>query len=101
MSFIETIYTLKYLRSLTIGEVKGTVTKPKYVDGVERILTKRGLKAFMCELSSAFKDSLNKKSKACPDINLTEIRKKNPLLSVCVCGPILEKVGFLSDLGIW
>ena len=101
MGFIETIYTLKYLRSLTIGEVKGTVSKPKYVDGVERILTKRGLQAFMCEISSAFKESLNKKSKACPDINLTEIRKKNPWLSVCVCGPILEKLGFSADLGIW
>jgi len=101
MSFIESVETLKYLRSLKIGEVKGTVTKPKYVDGVERLLVKRGLQKFSCETSSAFDKSLEKKVKNCPDIELIEIRKKNPWLLFAHCGPILKRMSYSYDSGLW
>jgi len=80
VEFTDLIYEMPSLQSLALGEIKGNVTKAAFLNLVELILKKRGLKKFDCQVSSTFRASLKKKQKACPDLDLNEIQKINPYL---------------------
>jgi len=84
---VELIYPLKYLRRLTLGEFKGTMTPTEFVDVIEKILLKRGLEKFECDASWEFKRELASKRK----LSLEEIMAKNPnLLTAPRCTPVVE-----------
>ena len=93
---------LKYLRTLVLGKVKESVTQIHYIQGVERILIKRGLRKFTCEPSQPLLANLNNsKGPNRLGINILKVKEKNPFLINYSCGPIFKKTNFTDDLGIW
>ncbi len=81
MEIVDAIYTLKYLRVLHLGEIKGTVTKDSYVYANEQFMIKPGMRKFHSEISKDFLKSLAKKVKSNPRFDMYNIFKKNPMLS--------------------
>jgi len=80
IDLVRIVHQMPYLRTLAVGEVKGVIKKPKFMDIVEEILQKRGLKTFDCKVSEDFQKVLETRHKRSPEINLVEVRKKNPSL---------------------
>jgi len=89
LELVDAVCALKYLRIFYIGEVSAKVTQTTFVNGVEKVLLKYGMEKFICETSADFKKTLAKKTKASPpDIDLEQIRSKNPYLENTPPAPI-------------
>jgi len=79
---VETVYGFKYLRVLIVGNIKGTVSKPVFLDAVEAIVKKRGLVQFDCNIAIDFMMTLRKKSKTAPRVDKKKVQKINPALEI-------------------
>ena len=77
---LQSISTLKYIRTIVLGEVKGNVAKQGFIDAVEHILTKRGIRKFFCGTSRAFQKTLAKRISDDSKIDLDEVKRRNPSL---------------------
>ena len=76
---VQVLYAYKYLRVFIIGEIKGTVPKSVFENGVETIARKRGLRQFRFSMSQSLIESLAEEgSVPCP--NMRRIREENPQL---------------------
>ena len=86
--------TMPYLRTLVLGEVHGTVTKPIFMKVVEAIMKKKGLRRFDCHVSNNFCQILENRDETCPKLKLIEIQKVNPSFRKC---PFLPIINFPSE----
>lgn len=79
---INSLYSLKSLQTLELREVKGSLNKPSlFVSLVEKIVSKRGLKKFDCELSWDSKDNAAvRRARTTSQIDLKKVIQKNPNL---------------------
>lgn len=70
----------KYLRVFHLGNIHGTVPLAALFDGMQRILTTRGLREFSCDMSWELKRTLVGKKKM--KIDISEMKRRNPVLDV-------------------
>jgi len=81
---------MPYIRTLILGEVKGTVTKPALFEIVKKLLQKRGIEEFDCGVSDNFRSSLAKVQKGCPKLNFEQIKNLNPSIIKYSLLPIFD-----------
>jgi len=79
------ISQMKYLRTLTIGQIQEKVPEEAIISIVKNILEKNGLRKFDCSVSHKFEDILGK-------ILLAEVKKRNPSLIKTPKIPIFASV---------
>jgi len=82
LELLEVVEKMPNLRTLTLGKVSETITKPKFLSLVERVLQKKGLEAFDCQVIKKFQNILEKEDKEHPFINIDKISKINRVLKV-------------------
>jgi len=76
----EAIQGLSFLRAFYLGEFSIKMARPLFVEIMKKILLKRGLEKFHCEIPFSFEKFLQTEDvENCIDI--TEIRKENPYLT--------------------
>jgi len=80
LELVDVVEKMPHLRTLTLGKVSECVTKPKFLSLVERIMQKKGLEVFDCQVIKKFRNILEKKDEQNPLINIKKIMKKNPSL---------------------
>jgi len=80
LGLIEAIKSLKYLRTLYIGEMSLEIGLVEMLNGCEKIFSKYGLQKFMFSYSFDLERSLYWKSEELPLISLKKIGRKNPSL---------------------
>jgi len=89
---VENVCKMKSLRSFSLGDIYEPVTKTKFFNGVERILSKPGLVKFDCDASKDLNKAIKKRTRVCPGLSWTKLKEKNPALkSTPRKVPILER----------
>lgn len=78
--FIELLCSRRYLRELTVGEVKGIDCKQDFIKGVEEVLRRRGMNKFEFKLSRELHKQFSKKDPDIQKIDIDEIKRINPYL---------------------
>ena len=81
LGLIETIKTLKLLKTLYLGEISGEIAKPIFFAGVKQILSKYGLRTFDCSVVLNDESEFSDLPEGSYRINLVEVLKKNPFLT--------------------
>ena len=77
--FIEAISILKNLRTLFIGEISGNIPASLFLEGIQKIISKHGLRKFSCLSALDFRNYFSSPD-ASPRLKMSDIRKKNPYL---------------------
>jgi len=94
---LEAVETLKFLKTFCIGEVSGKITKVVFLEGVEKILLKKGVENFFCNCSADLKKALLAKSLSSPENFTKRIRTRAPHVTkgskICMF--------FLQEKGTW
>jgi hypothetical protein len=75
---IDAIYELKYLKVFELRQMRGSLATSAFAEGLEKILTKRGLKKFDCALAWDRKELEATRRRGFQRIDLKEVLKKNP-----------------------
>lgn len=79
--FIELICSRKYLRELTLGEVKESVSKQELINCAEQTMRRRGMNKFDFKISRELHKQFSKKAPDNQKINIDEIKRINPSLT--------------------
>ena len=84
---VQGIALLKYLRAFEIGKISKEITKSGYLEAIEAILTKRGLRRFRCETSQLIFESsvkgkglVERSSQKADIMDFEKIVRRNPSL---------------------
>jgi len=96
---IEEIYGLKCLRTLRIGDISGDITRQELVNGVEKLLSKKGLRKCFYYSTLHWSDTDGQLFNDFTRINIIDLQRKNPYLPLTRTGPDFQQPIF-SHIGI-
>jgi hypothetical protein len=75
---LETVCNLKYLRVFELQEMKGPLNDSSFTGIVEKVLAKKGLNTFNCNLLWENQEEMPRRKRSDDQIDLKQIIKKNP-----------------------
>ena len=89
LEIASSIHSLKYLRSLGLGEIQKTITKSVLLDVVKKIVSKRGLEKFIFPTHVELLLALQQSVDISETRNLQDVRKQNPHITTLPDNPFI------------